>query len=97
MWAVSATRKLSPSSSLNLVEILSRRLISFERHHISVFWSDEDECYVADVPDLGCSAFGDTQQEALEVLIAKELWLEVAREHEDTRAPIQASYPLAAL
>ena len=49
---------------------------------INVFWSDEDDCYVADVPDLvACSAFGDTPQEALaEVLIAKELWLEVARE-----------------
>ena len=49
---------------------------------INVFWSDEDDCYVADIPDLfACSAFGDTPQEALaEVLIAKELWLEVARE-----------------
>jgi predicted RNase H-like HicB family nuclease len=51
-------------------------------YHINIFWSDEDEGYVADVPDLEyCSAFGDTPQEALaEVLIAKELWLEVARE-----------------
>jgi predicted RNase H-like HicB family nuclease len=49
---------------------------------IVVFWSDEDECYVADVPDLRyCSAFGDTPQEALaEVMVAKEAWLEVARE-----------------
>ena len=49
---------------------------------INVFRSDEDDCYVADIPDLfACSAFGDTPQEALaEVLIAKELWLEVARE-----------------
>ena len=51
-------------------------------HHINVFWSDEDDCYVADIPDLfPCSAFGDTPQEALaEVLIARELWLETARE-----------------
>jgi predicted RNase H-like HicB family nuclease len=51
-------------------------------YHINVFWSDEDGCYVADIPDLfACSAFGDTPQEALaEVLIAKELWLETARE-----------------
>ena len=49
---------------------------------INVFWSDEDACYVADIPDLfPCSAFGGTPQEALaEVLIAKELWLETARD-----------------
>jgi predicted RNase H-like HicB family nuclease len=52
-------------------------------YHINVFWSDEDDCYVADVPDLEtCSAFGDTPEEALaEVQIAKRAWLEVAREH----------------
>ena len=52
-------------------------------YHINVFWSDEDDCYVADVPDLEtCSAFGDTPEEALaELQIAKRAWLEVAREH----------------
>ena len=52
-------------------------------YHINVFWSDEDDSYVADVPDLEtCSAFGDTPEEALgEVQVAKRLWLEVAREH----------------
>ena len=51
-------------------------------YHINVFWSDEDDCYVADIPDLvACAAFGDTPQEALaEVMIAKNLWLETARE-----------------
>jgi predicted RNase H-like HicB family nuclease len=51
-------------------------------YHINVFYSDEDECYVADIPDLKyCSAFGDTPEEALrEVQIAKEAWLEVAIE-----------------
>ncbi|MBM3329985.1 MAG: type II toxin-antitoxin system HicB family antitoxin [Calditrichaeota bacterium] len=49
---------------------------------INVFFSEEDNCYVADIPDLEfCSAFGDTPEEAVhEVNIAKELWLEVARE-----------------
>jgi predicted RNase H-like HicB family nuclease len=53
------------------------------RYHINVFWSDEDDCWVANVPDLEpCSAFGDTAQEALaEVEIAMELWLETARAH----------------
>ena len=53
-------------------------------YHINVMWSDEDECYVADIPDLKyCSAFGDTPQEALaevQLMRAKELWLESARE-----------------
>lgn len=52
---------------------------------VSIFWSDEDNQYIAVVPDLrGCSASGDTPEEALrEVQIAKDLWLEVAREHGD--------------
>lgn len=51
-------------------------------YHINVFYSQEDEGYIADIPDLQhCSAFGRTPQEALqEVLRAKEAWIEAARE-----------------
>ena len=51
-------------------------------YHINVFYSQDDEGYIADIPDLECcSAFGDTPEEALsEVLIAQKLWLEVAKE-----------------
>jgi predicted RNase H-like HicB family nuclease len=51
-------------------------------YHINIFYSEEDEAYIADIPDLKyCSAHGETPQEALEqVLVAKEAWLEVARE-----------------
>jgi predicted RNase H-like HicB family nuclease len=51
-------------------------------YHINIFYSQEDEEYIADIPDLKvCSASGDTPEEALqEVLIAKTLWLEVAKE-----------------
>ena len=51
-------------------------------YHINVFWSDEVERYVADIPDLfACSAFGAMPEEAVrEVQIAKTAWLEVARE-----------------
>jgi predicted RNase H-like HicB family nuclease len=51
-------------------------------YYISIFYSEEDGGYIADIPDLpGCSAFGDTPEQALaEVLVAKRLWLEVARE-----------------
>ena len=50
-------------------------------YHINIFYSEEDDGYIADIPDLKyCSAFGITQAEALqEVLAAKEAWLEAAR------------------
>jgi predicted RNase H-like HicB family nuclease len=55
------------------------------RYHINLFWSDEDDAWIADVPDLrSCCAFGATPDEALrEVQIAMEAWLEVAAEHGD--------------
>ena len=51
-------------------------------YHINVFYSDEDQGYIADIPDLKhCSAFGLTPEEAVrEVLIARTAWLEAARE-----------------
>lgn len=50
-------------------------------YHINIFFSEEDKCYIADIPDLKfCSAFGDTPEEALNQLeIAKKLWLTSAR------------------
>lgn len=50
-------------------------------YHINLFFSEEDQGYIADIPDLKhCSAFGSTPEEALrEVLVAKEAWLEAAR------------------
>lgn len=52
-----------------------------KRYHINVFYSEEDKCFIADIPDLKyCSAHGSTPEEALhEVLIAQELWLESMR------------------
>ncbi len=52
-------------------------------YHINIFYSDEDGCYIADIPDLKyCSVSGDTPEEALkEVLIAKEIWLDSARKN----------------
>ena len=49
-------------------------------YHINVFYSEEDEGYIADIPDLKhCSAFGETPEDAVrEVLIAKNAWLEAA-------------------
>jgi predicted RNase H-like HicB family nuclease len=54
------------------------------RYHINIFWSAEDDCWIADVPDLRpCSAHGDTPSQAIaEAETAIELWLETAVEHD---------------
>lgn len=48
---------------------------------INVFWSAEDQAWVADVPDLAyCSATGDTPHDAVaEVEVAIDAWLDAAR------------------
>jgi predicted RNase H-like HicB family nuclease len=52
------------------------------RYEIILYWSAEDDAFVAEVPELsGCMADGPTRQEALanaEEVIAE--WLETARE-----------------
>ncbi|WP_022853571.1 type II toxin-antitoxin system HicB family antitoxin [Thermodesulfatator atlanticus] len=52
------------------------------RYPIIIFFSEEDNCYVAEAPDLkGCSAVGDTPEEALkEIQVAIKNWLEIAKE-----------------
>jgi len=52
------------------------------KYEIIIYWSDEDEAYVAEVPELpGCAADGTTYKEAVsnaEVVIRE--WIETARE-----------------
>jgi len=50
-------------------------------YHINIFYSEEDDGYIADIPDLeACSAFGETPEEALrQVNVAKAAWLAAAR------------------
>ena len=64
-------------------------------YHINIFYSDEDQGYIADIPDLPhCSAFGPTPEEALsEVLQAKEAWL-VAAQAEGKKIPAPLFRPL---
>lgn len=52
------------------------------RYEIIIFWSDEDGCFVVDVPELpGCMAHGSTHAEALaHAGEAVTLWLDTARE-----------------
>jgi predicted RNase H-like HicB family nuclease len=53
-----------------------------DKYEIIIFWSNDDNAFVADVPELpGCMAHGNTYEEAL--LHAKEaiaLWIETAKE-----------------
>jgi len=52
-------------------------------YHINLFWSPEDGCWIADVPDLRpCSAHGDSRGEAIaNINDAIAGWLETAKEH----------------
>jgi predicted RNase H-like HicB family nuclease len=51
------------------------------KYEIILYWSNEDDAFIAEVPELaGCAADGSTRQEALvnvELVIAE--WLETAR------------------
>jgi predicted RNase H-like HicB family nuclease len=51
------------------------------RYEIILYWSEEDQAFIAEVPDLpGCIADGETYQQALQYLeiIMKE-WVEIAQ------------------
>ena len=50
-----------------------------------IYWSDEDEAYIAEIPALrGCLGHGETMEEASKCLQkAFELWMKSARKHND--------------
>lgn len=52
------------------------------RYVIEIFFSQEDDGYIALAPELeGCSAYGETEEEALkEVKVAIDLWLKAAHD-----------------
>ena len=55
------------------------------RYEVILYWSDEDQVFVAEVPELpGCMAHGDTQESALaHAQEAIQLWIDTAREFGD--------------
>ncbi|MEH1872736.1 type II toxin-antitoxin system HicB family antitoxin [Nostoc sp.] len=52
------------------------------RYEIILCWSELDEAFVAEVPELpGCAADGDTYQEALHnVELVMQEWIETAKD-----------------
>lgn len=55
------------------------------KYEIILYWSNADDAFVAEVPELpGCTAHGDTQEETLKnVNQAMELWIDTAKEFGD--------------
>jgi predicted RNase H-like HicB family nuclease len=55
------------------------------KYEIIIYWSEEDQAFVAEVPELpGCAAHGPTHEAALaSAQEAMRLWLDTAREFGD--------------
>lgn len=55
------------------------------KYEIILYWSNEDQAYVAEVPELpGCMAHGHSLESALEnIKAAIDLWIDTAREFGD--------------
>jgi predicted RNase H-like HicB family nuclease len=56
-----------------------------DRYEIIIFWSADDEAFVAEIPELpGCMAHGATQEKALaNAKQAVQLWINTANEFGD--------------
>jgi predicted RNase H-like HicB family nuclease len=55
------------------------------KYEVIIYWSDEDDAFIAEAPELpGCAAHGSTQEEALShAQDAMHLWIETAKEFGD--------------
>ncbi len=56
------------------------------KYEIIIYWSNEDNAFIAEVPELpGCMAHGETPEKALKnVKEAIQLWIDTAKEFGDT-------------
>ena len=63
-------------------EVLPLGAKKMTRYEVIIYWSDEDQAFIGEVPELpGCAADGATYQEAIanvEVVIRE--WMETAKE-----------------
>lgn len=52
------------------------------KYQVIIYWSDEDDCFIAEVPELkSIMTHGNTHNEALQnALEVIELWIETAQE-----------------
>jgi len=55
------------------------------KYEVIIYWSEEDQAFIAEVPELpGCAAHGATQETALaNAQEAIQLWLDTAKEYGD--------------
>jgi len=55
------------------------------KYEIIIYWDNQDNIYIADVPELpGCAAHGDTYDDALNnIKEAIQLWIDTAKEFGD--------------
>lgn len=55
------------------------------KYETIIYWSKEDDAYIADVPELpGCMAHGESYEEALSnVQEAIQLWIDTATQYND--------------
>ncbi|MBN3959668.1 type II toxin-antitoxin system HicB family antitoxin [Nostoc sp. NMS8] len=62
------------------------------RYEIILYWSELDQAFIAEVPELsGCAADGDSYQEALHnVELVVQEWIETAK---DLGRPVPESRP----
>ncbi|MFZ3064268.1 MAG: type II toxin-antitoxin system HicB family antitoxin, partial [Nitrospirota bacterium] len=56
------------------------------KYEIIIYWSNEDEAFIAEVPELpGCMAHGKSTEEALKnANEAIQLWIDTAKEFGDS-------------
>ena len=59
--------------------------MEMEKYEVILYWSSEDEAFIAEVPELpGCCAHVATQEEALaNAKEAMRLWIDTAQEFGD--------------
>jgi predicted RNase H-like HicB family nuclease len=61
---------------------VSKEMAAKYRYEIIIYWSDEDQAFIAEIPELpGCAADGATYQQAISnAEVAIQEWIETAQE-----------------